>query len=108
MLVSEPVSQKVRALATLIERFINRECREQPGSTIVFDEFYRKFCLSLPESQRYSFSRRAVAKALPSDVLYGPWHCNARHIGNFKWNDCESPKIGSPFILVNGVLRRQL
>lgn len=70
-----------------VEQFIVKHCREVPGATVKFSEFYDRFERWLQAENRSPewAHKIKVRDAIPGQYPYGVKHSNVRSVGNLSW-----------------------
>jgi len=82
---------------TLLEIFIDDNCDKIPDAKkITLKDFYTRFFVFVPASQKHNWSKEEVIKHLPNDHRSIPGTHNMRYINGLVWKTTDKDAEGAP------------
>lgn len=77
----------------LLEKFINEECYDWPGSKVTFAEFEEAFLSWLPVEDRQNWTKIKISKQFPVKYPRGRGNSNVMFIGNISFTKPPEGKV---------------
>jgi len=92
--------------ASMLDVFLQQECKEVPGTVLKFADFYNRFTRWLDSSEVSFWSKIKVSKSLPLDYPTGAMskYANQKYIGNLQFNESLEPPNKFKMVCTNGQL----
>jgi len=89
---------------TMLETYINEECRRADGASIKFSELYESFMQWLPTDEVGHWSKIRVGRELPPTLPKGRSRKDAQfYVGNVTWR-ADGESYRSKYVIRNGFL----
>lgn len=90
---------------TPLEIYIEDNFTIADGYIVSFNHFYTEFYQQLEDSEFSSWSRNKVSRELPPTIIKGRFTRDGHvYLGNIKWKDKQTEKIGNKLTVINGYL----